>query len=200
MYADTAIGSSFSANRRKMPMSFTATWAEKVSVPFLSAQSFDLVCPILMMYDKYPKKETWKYIDSINFTANSVLVSLDENYRSYMRHLFLRNVLFLCYWTIIGLIWDIFFKEMFCSFVIEQSLFMSLTTEKEPWWSRSYGSWIYNYLCNQCLSSLTLWFRIPPRLCVLETCFTVHNTMHIDCHMYNISSINDSLKHHFIIR
>ena len=58
MYADTAIGSSFSANRRKMPMSFTATWAEKVSVPFLSAQSFVLVCPILMMYDNYPKKET----------------------------------------------------------------------------------------------------------------------------------------------
>jgi len=28
-----------------------------------------------------------------------------------------------------------------------------------PWarsWSWSYGSWIYNYLCNQCLSSLML--------------------------------------------
>jgi len=23
------------------------------------------------------------------------------------------------------------------------------------------GSWIYNYLCNQCLSPLTLWVRIP---------------------------------------
>jgi hypothetical protein len=27
-----------------------------------------------------------------------------------------------------------------------------------PW---SYGSWIYNYLCNQCLSPLTLWVRTP---------------------------------------
>jgi hypothetical protein len=27
-------------------------------------------------------------------------------------------------------------------------------------WSWSYGSWIYNYLCNQCLSPLTLWVRI----------------------------------------
>jgi len=26
-------------------------------------------------------------------------------------------------------------------------------------WSWSYGSWIYNYLCNQCLSSLKLWVR-----------------------------------------
>jgi len=25
----------------------------------------------------------------------------------------------------------------------------------------SYGSWIYNYLCNQCLSPLKLWVRIP---------------------------------------
>ena len=28
-------------------------------------------------------------------------------------------------------------------------------------WSWSYGSWIYNYLCNQCLSPLTLWVQIP---------------------------------------
>ena len=25
----------------------------------------------------------------------------------------------------------------------------------------SYGSWIYNYLCNQCLSPLTLWVKTP---------------------------------------
>ena len=28
-------------------------------------------------------------------------------------------------------------------------------------WSYGIGSWIYNYLCNQCLSPLTLWVRIP---------------------------------------
>ena len=30
-------------------------------------------------------------------------------------------------------------------------------------------SWIYNYLCNQCLSSLTLWVRTPLRRGVLDT-------------------------------
>jgi hypothetical protein len=30
-----------------------------------------------------------------------------------------------------------------------------------PSWSWSYGSWIYDYLCNQCLSPLTLCVRIP---------------------------------------
>ena len=32
-----------------------------------------------------------------------------------------------------------------------------------PSWSRSYGSWIYNYLCNQCLSPLMLWVQISIR-------------------------------------
>jgi hypothetical protein len=32
-----------------------------------------------------------------------------------------------------------------------------------PSWAWSYGSWIYNYICNQCLSSLMLWVRISIR-------------------------------------
>jgi len=35
-------------------------------------------------------------------------------------------------------------------------------------WSWSYGSWIYNYLCNQCLSPLTLRVRIPFRQGLLD--------------------------------
>ena len=31
------------------------------------------------------------------------------------------------------------------------------------------GRWIYNYLCNQCLSPLTLWVRIPFRRGTLDT-------------------------------
>jgi hypothetical protein len=36
-------------------------------------------------------------------------------------------------------------------------------------WSWSYGSWIYNYLYNQCLSPLTLWVRITLRQGVPNT-------------------------------
>ena len=36
-------------------------------------------------------------------------------------------------------------------------------------WSWSYGSWIYDYLCNQCLSPLTLWVRISLKRGVLNT-------------------------------
>jgi len=39
---------------------------------------------------------------------------------------------------------------------------------RELSWSWSYGSWIYYYLCNQCLSPLT-WARIPLRQDVLDT-------------------------------
>jgi hypothetical protein len=38
-----------------------------------------------------------------------------------------------------------------------------------PSWPWLYGSWIYNYLCNQCLSPLMLWIRIPLRRGVLDT-------------------------------
>jgi hypothetical protein len=34
-------------------------------------------------------------------------------------------------------------------------------TSKGSSWSWSYGSWIYNYLCNRCLSPLILWVWIP---------------------------------------
>jgi hypothetical protein len=40
---------------------------------------------------------------------------------------------------------------------------------KGPSWSWSYGSWIYNYLCNQCLSPLTLLVRTPFRRGVIDT-------------------------------
>jgi hypothetical protein len=39
-------------------------------------------------------------------------------------------------------------------------------------WSWSYGSWICNCLCNQCLSSLMLWVRIP----LMASC-TRYNSM-----------------------
>jgi hypothetical protein len=38
-------------------------------------------------------------------------------------------------------------------------------------WLWSYGSWIYKYLCNQCLSPLTLWVQIPLMQCVLSTIY-----------------------------
>jgi hypothetical protein len=49
--------------------------------------------------------------------------------------------------------------------IIDVSLLIHI---KGPLWSRLYGSWIYNYLCNQCLSPLT-WFWIPLRRGVLYT-------------------------------
>ena len=36
-------------------------------------------------------------------------------------------------------------------------------------WPWSYGSWIYNYLCNQWLTPLTLWIRFSIRWGVLDT-------------------------------
>jgi len=37
-------------------------------------------------------------------------------------------------------------------------------------WSWSYGSWIYNYLCNQCISPLMLWVQISIRVRCTTLC------------------------------
>ena len=36
-------------------------------------------------------------------------------------------------------------------------------SRRGPSWPWSYGSWIYNFLCNQCLSPLMLWVQISTR-------------------------------------
>ena len=47
--------------------------------------------------------------------------------------------------------------------------FSVLIIEGPPWpWSD--GSWIYNYLCNQCLSPLMLWVRISIRVRCTTLC------------------------------
>ena len=43
-----------------------------------------------------------------------------------------------------------------------------------PSWSWSYGSWIYHYLCNPCLSSLNLWVPIQ----LMATC-TRYNSLSV---------------------
>ena len=43
------------------------------------------------------------------------------------------------------------------------------TRMEGPLWSWSYGGWVYNYLCNQCLSPLTLWVWIPFRRGLFST-------------------------------
>jgi hypothetical protein len=46
-------------------------------------------------------------------------------------------------------------KELFCWKYVFCWELLFILTELEPSWS--YGSWIYNYLCNRCLSPLKLW-------------------------------------------
>ena len=42
---------------------------------------------------------------------------------------------------------------------------LKLKSHKGSSWSWLYGSWIYNYLCNQCLPPLKWWVQIPVTAC-----------------------------------
>ena len=49
-----------------------------------------------------------------------------------------------------------------CILYIQDTMDISWSSSYEgPSWSCSHGSLIYNYLCNQCVSPLNLWVRIP---------------------------------------
>ena len=69
-------------------------------------------------------------------------------------------------------------------------------------WSRSYGSWIYKYLCNQCLSLLTLWVETPLRRGLLDTtlcdkvCQLLETGWWLSLHTL-VSSANET-DHHYI--
>ena len=55
-------------------------------------------------------------------------------------------------------------RLFFCLYNLKPSLICTtVLTINGPSWPWSYGSWIYNYLCNQCLSPLMLWVQLPPR-------------------------------------
>ena len=43
-------------------------------------------------------------------------------------------------------------------------------TDAGPSWPWSYGSWIYNYLCNQCPSPLMMWVWLPLRMRCTTLC------------------------------
>jgi hypothetical protein len=64
-----------------------------------------------------------------------------------------------------SLIWNV--NEMFCynHCVSKHAICIHFLVLS---WSRSYGSWIYNYLCNQCLPLLKLWVRISLRRVVID--------------------------------
>ena len=57
---------------------------------------------------------------------------------------------------------------MFCYFLRVYTAVVFTFFWHRAVWSWSHGSWIYNYLCNQGLSPLALWVRIPLRQGVLD--------------------------------
>ena len=53
-------------------------------------------------------------------------------------------------------------------------------TEKGPSWSWSYGNWIYNYLCNQCLSPLKFESRVLQGVLDTTLCDKVCRWLEVD--------------------
>jgi hypothetical protein len=69
---------------------------------------------------------------------------------------------------------------------------------KGPSWSWSYGSWIYNYLFNQCLSPLMLLVRISIRARCTTLCDNVYHWLATGrwlCQVTSVSCTNKTDRH-----
>ena len=70
-------------------------------------------------------------------------------------------------------LFSLWYSWIISQFGVKQQSFTYPLFQKEQgqsWsWSNSIYSSIYSYLCNQCLSPLTLWVRFPLRQGVLDT-------------------------------
>ena len=76
----------------------------------------------------------------------------------------------------------------------------------EPSLSWSYGSWIYNYLCNQCLSPLMLWVGVHGEVYSIQhyvinlsvTCDSLWFLSGYSCflHRYSWNIVESGVKHH----
>ena len=66
-------------------------------------------------------------------------------------------------------------------------------------WPWSYGSWIYNYLCNPCLSSLMLWVWIAMiRARCITLCDKVCQWLETEWWVNPVSSTDKLIMHHTI--
>ena len=63
-------------------------------------------------------------------------------------------------YSILYYTWKLFLYGNSLLFCQENQILFSMLTQGSSWWF-SYCSWIYSYLCNQCLLLLKLWVRMP---------------------------------------
>ena len=61
--------------------------------------------------------------------------------------------------------WHNWLRHYYKRNIVKMTLLILQCCTRSAWpsWPWSYCSWIYNYLCNQCLSPLILWVRISIR-------------------------------------
>ena len=79
------------------------------------------------------------------------------------RHIRILNKSFMCYSELNRMNLCIFS----IAWIVGEDFFTLFNCERSSW-SWSYGSWIYNYLCNQCLSLVKLWVEIQLRWGILD--------------------------------
>jgi hypothetical protein len=85
-----------------------------------------------------------------------------------------------------------FFSFFFLFFSLNIYVCTFIPSMSRPW---SLGSWIYNYLCNQCRSPLMLWVRISIRPRCATLCDKVCQLLATGRWFSSVSSTNKTDRH-----
>ena len=101
--------------------------------------------------------------------------------------------------ALIFLVYHVYCKSNYHTYIVIEKrtciLFEGRSYASCSW---SYGSWIYNYLCNQCLSPLMLWVRISIRARCTTLCDKVYQWL-ATCQWFSqsppVSSTNKTDRH-----
>ena len=100
------------------------------------------------------------------YLSNPGHIFAQEKYRRLFLHrrncLIFKKTKLSFSWSLIGLGMLFYWKNNESGYECSRNMYLFLWELcMVPSWPWSYGSWIYNYLCNQCLSPIMLWFRTP---------------------------------------
>ena len=99
---------------------------------------------------------------SLNLSPSHSVININFHMNSYWNHCNFCNdcLKFVFILVLVGGCWFTIKLFVVLYYIVTSVLMYFIFKTKGTW---SYGSWIYNYLCNHCQSPLMLWVRISSR-------------------------------------
>jgi hypothetical protein len=158
-----------------------------------TCKSYEAVGPLAFILGRMIVQCSWSY-----YTAILIQQFLQElwDFNVFMQF----NIIIICEQTplssLVRKLWYVIGQlVMMCSWSYYTAILIQQFMKGLSWpWS--YGGWIHNYLCNQCLLPLMLWVRLPLRARSITLCDKVSQWLAAGQWFSPVSSTNKTNRHY----